>query len=102
MPGQDTPAFTSNRYDEEGFMVCPEHGERRSGWRSRNRGDDFAMSPLEMERRKMFGKAVPIKKPLKLKVSAPDQRDNRDPLKMGDAVKSALAEIRAGSNGHTN
>lgn len=98
------PQYTSNRFDDEGFMVCPEHGLRRYGWHSTPEKNSkfMGMSSLEIERRKMFGKAVPTQNKLKIESNVPDKRDNRDPQEMTDAVKAALAEIRADRNGHSN
>lgn len=100
------PQYTHNRFDDEGFMVCPEHGLRRYGYASTPARDSgyMAMSSLEIERRQMFGKPVPKERKLVINSTAPDKRDNRDPQseQMSDAVKAALAEIRAGRNGHTN
>jgi hypothetical protein len=39
-------------FDDEGFLVCPEHGERRYGWRSplvTGTRPDFSKSRLEQD-----------------------------------------------------
>lgn len=110
-PGED-PQYTSRRFDDEGFMICPEHGERRYGWRSIPASNNhpgmkhpyMSMSALEIERRMMFGKPIPKTRPLQIKSTAPDLRDYRDPQsdQMAQVVQAALAEIRAGGNGHAS
>ena len=101
VPGTDPPQYTNRRYDDEGFMVCPWHGARRYGWRSVPASPNhpgpksgyMSMTPLEIERRKYYGKSIPKKKELKIDSNAPDLRDTRDPEELGK-------EILARSNGH--
>lgn len=104
-PGEE-PQYTSNRFDVEGFQVCPEHGDRMWGWASMTRSRErpiINMSDREKERRLKLGKPVPVQKLVKPNFNNEiDKRDARDPLEMVPVVQAALAEIRAPKNGHGN
>lgn len=76
-----------NGTDNEGFQVCPEHGERLYGWRSPRATQPGQHSRLDWSK-------VGSKPGTRFQVSnEPDRRDNRDPAVLG-------AEIFARSNGH--
>lgn len=112
MPTQDRllgdPNLTSLAtvaYDEEGFLICIPHHERRQGWRSPSVGKFTGYSDLEFEKYVIFGQ---VKEP---KVSAaqaptmPDRRDNRDPEVIGNqllAMGSRPSNYPPGQNGNGN
>ncbi len=72
-------SVTAAHLDGEGMLICPEHNQRRYGWRStgRDHKHDF-MTPFQYERWRVFGEppvtAVKIQPP-----ASPNMKDNRDP-----------------------
>jgi len=75
--------------DEDGFVVCPTHRQRRYGWRSvpytatRAPMQGVGMwTELEYENFILFGVA-PISKTTSVQSSVVDRRDNSDPEEVG-------------------
>lgn len=44
------PGSVPTTFDEEGFVVCPEHGQRRYGWKSPRR-TPFVIVPYSLDER---------------------------------------------------
>ena len=85
-------------YDNEGFVICRPHRQRRQGWLSLPTLDgpagkraDFSMSsltPLTIERIVVF-QEIPSSydiPSLDVKSGAEDRRDNRHPLHVGESL----------------
>jgi len=71
--------------DDEGYQVCPEHGERLYGWKTSHAG---GVNPkIDYSNMGSGGNLSNID------FSQPDMRDTRDPQTMG-------LEIQAKGNGH--
>lgn len=86
---RDGVTLSGQRFDEEGYEVCPEHGIRKYGWASPlisvpPNGDRIDWS-------KMGSKNKEIN--LNPKITE-DRRDNRDPIKIGMKILSK-------QNGHS-
>lgn len=94
IPNAD-PVYVDKRYDNEGYEVCPEHGDRMYGWIS-----DDSMRPNYIEsgdgRPPSFW--VPKMKSRPLTSREEDKRDNRDPEEIGVALQ---AHRRSAGNGHS-
>jgi hypothetical protein len=102
-----TTGMIRQRTDAQGFLVCPEHGERMYGWRSPQKH-----TPLG---RKLDYDAIYSGKKRVLKLTATDtvdRRDNRDPQAVAretfpDGIRSFHSRADNGgdqggnsSNGH--
>jgi hypothetical protein len=80
--------FDGIGHDNEGFIVCAFHRERRYGWRSvpyqatKMPVPMAHWTPLEYERWLLFGDTPRIQPDFHA-VPAKDQRDNRDPEEVG-------------------
>lgn len=87
--------------DQQGFLVCVAHRQRRAGWNTLPSGAakplanwKFAgYSPLAMEQFLVYGKPLPEKTLKDVDFSIEDRRDNRDPVLVGN-------EILFKGNGH--
>lgn len=86
------PVYSDKRRDEQGFEVCPQHGERMYGWRSpyidtpRARALDYSS----------FGSGK------NYKVEAEDVGDLRPHIYeelLDDKARNILARVSAGGNG---
>jgi hypothetical protein len=83
--------FEIAKKDEQGFEICPVHGERRYGWRSPTMNVKLHGGDEEVWLRRSDHHAAaiimgftPSNKPVKISVE--DTRDNRDPQQMGDEL----------------
>lgn len=79
--------------DDEGFVICKVHRQRRYGWRSvpytattKAQPGMGAWSPLEYERWVLFGEIPLNRMPVFVPNNVPDRRDNRDPEAIGAAL----------------
>lgn len=88
-----TLQYTDVRYDEQGYEVCPEHGERLIGWRSNDpRSPHYILN----------GQGVPPTfvspdKSVAISFDGDDHRDNRDPEEVYAEMKREKAQL---TNGH--
>lgn len=94
-------------FDDEGFLVCAVHHQRRYGWRSipNVRGTKLMdyffkdWTALEIEAWQVFGETAPVSKTVEINTTGlVDRRDNRDPqtlvasaryIRRGDRVFTA-------------
>lgn len=77
------------RFDSQGFVICQQHRQRRSGWRSvpytattMTAEGQAQWSELEYERFILFG-TRPRKVQVEINISTRDSRDMRDPVLVG-------------------
>lgn len=98
--------FDAVSIDEQGFLICFVHRERRHGWRSvpyaamsMVPGADPAWSPQEYERW-LYWAEIPKAKVVAVASTpgVPDIRDNRDPQQVGNEYLAAMAIARNGNN----
>lgn len=68
-------------YDDEGFLICVVHRQRRYGWRSSMHGarlfpglSDYEVEQVEIFGAELIGASYPLLAP-----TVVDRRDNRDP-----------------------
>lgn len=86
------------KYDSEGFLVCPDHGHRRYGWRSVGRDHSLdGLSALEVEGWQVFG-LVPLPRQPEIHPAKEDRRDNRDPaehwyMEGASIMKSLMVDV---------
>lgn len=87
--------FDSVVVDEEGYIACLVHHERRYGWRSvpysataPQQALTASMTPLEHEKWVVWGELPKLRSwPVQSRVE--DRRDNRDPQELGFAIMSS-------------
>lgn len=84
--------FDSVVLDQEGFVICQVHRERRYGWRSvpytaqaPQQALTAGMTALEHERWLVWGE-VPRTRPWPSQSRTEDRRDNRDPQEIGAEI----------------
>jgi hypothetical protein len=88
----DGGMLTSTRRDDEGFEICPEHGERLYGWNSPLVQHKAGQEILSYSN--MGGK-----RKLKLTPTVKDNRDTRDPVADHDEIMADWRATRAVRNG---
>jgi hypothetical protein len=68
-------------HDDGGMITCPDHGQKRYGWRSVGRDHSYdRLTPYEFERWALFGE-IPQRPPDGDGLhTVEDRRDNRDPV----------------------
>lgn len=89
-PVTGEPIYTDKRYDESGFEVCPEHGERMYGYASPAASDQAGFRPDFSNKGSGSFKSWP-------ELDVTDLRDNRDPEEVYAEMKREKAQV---SNGH--
>lgn len=72
-------------YDEDGFLICLIHRQRRYGWRSIPSWRVANWSALEIEAFLVF-EELPKVRGIQITTSGPDTRDNRDPEILGRGI----------------
>jgi hypothetical protein len=88
----DNGMLSAKRYDEQGFEICPEHGQRMYGWGSPLVQHKAGQEVLDFSG---FGG----KRKLKLVTTTPDRRDNRNPVEDHDAIMADWRATKALKNG---
>jgi hypothetical protein len=73
-------------HDDGGMISCPDHNQRRYGWRSVGRDHSYdRLTPYEFERWALFAE-IPQDEPIiVLLPEGLDRRDNRDPVEVFSA-----------------
>lgn len=75
------------KQDEEGFVICPFHGQRRYGYLSAGRDHSRdGWTPLQLEHWELYGIA-PVLGTFEAHAAPQDRRDNRDPEEVARKVQ---------------
>lgn len=83
-------------FDDEGLLICPEHGLRRYGYLSTGRNHKLdGLTPFQLEGHLIFGHPAEHNVGFEIRdVVGPDMRDNRDPSREDIDWLGDLHEIR--------